>query len=62
MTTQTIGLIGTFTLAVITLLGYIVLSALGQLDAAQELIKVIGGLGLATAIQGAAILTAGKGS
>jgi hypothetical protein len=57
---QTIGLIATAVLAGIGLIGYIVLTALDKDTSGLQ--TIIGGLGLATLAQGAAILKPGGGS
>lgn len=56
MTTQTIGLIGTFVLAALVLVCYTVLTGLDK-DTA-DLLAIVGGLGIAGVVQGAAIIKA----
>lgn len=54
MNTQVIGLIGTFVLAGLVLICYTVLTAFDK-DTA-DLLAIVGGLGIAGVVQGAAIL------
>lgn len=57
MNSQTIGLIGTFVLASIVLIAYTVLTAMDK-DTA-DLLAIVGGLGIAGVVQGAALIKPG---
>jgi hypothetical protein len=58
--TQTIGLIGTFILAALVLVCYTVLTGMDK--DTESLLNIVGGLGIAGVVQGAALIRPGTPS
>ena len=58
MNTQIIGLVGTFILAGLVLICYTVLTGLDK--DTTDLLSIVGGLGIAGVVQGAALITPGS--